>query len=134
MHKRSIGVRHRLVCFRYSVTVADDGVAIVVRRLLLVYMRRAGYDGGDCCEESCVDNDFRCADTTIFYCVDPDYTEEEFPWHLCNPGTRGNGYCNSQNNKPECGTMLRSLPFLDSTYQKAIPMLLVVCVGGVRCS
>lgn len=65
---------------------------------------RAGYDDGDCCEDSCVDSEYTCADNEVFYCVDPEYSGEKYPWHLCNPETTGDGYCNGQNNKLQCGT------------------------------
>ena len=33
-----------------------------------------GYDGGDCCEETCQDSDFNCG-VVGYHCVNPDYSE-----------------------------------------------------------
>ena len=34
-----------------------------------------GYDGGDCCEETCVDNTYVCG-VDGFDCVDPDHVDD----------------------------------------------------------
>lgn len=73
----------------------------------------AGYDDGDCCEESCVVGEFSCgADDDFyfyFYCLDPNYAsaDDDYPVpddDSCEDETIGNGYCNPRNNNKDCGT------------------------------
>eukprot|EP00299_Pterocystis_sp_00344_P000471 c10126_g4_i2.p1 GENE.c10126_g4_i2~~c10126_g4_i2.p1 ORF type:complete len:1160 (-),score=371.89 c10126_g4_i2:73-3552(-) len=54
------------------------------------------YDGGDCCEDSCVSTpDYECG-VNGYDCQDPDYV-------FCpNTETVGNGYCDEENNIPVC--------------------------------
>ena len=74
---------------------------------------RAEYDGGDCCEASCVDNDFMCGEREPYDCRDPDYADDgDYPQQSsysygfdvsCQEDKMGNGYCNPSNNNEECG-------------------------------
>ena len=73
-----------------------------------------GWDGGDCCEESCLDNPNpkhvkRCG-MRGYHCLDPAYanspTAAPGPAQcLAKPKQLGNGICNKngKNNKAECG-------------------------------
>ena len=73
-----------------------------------------GWDGGDCCEESCLDNPNpkhvkRCG-MRGYHCLDPAYaispTAAPGPAQcLAKPKQLGNGVCNKngKNNKAECG-------------------------------
>lgn len=77
-----------------------------------------GYDGGDCCERSCVDNDYVCGANGGFDCLDPEYShyfeddDNDFPYpssysfgddFFCQQDKIGNGYCNPSNNHELCG-------------------------------
>eukprot|EP00903_Cladosiphon_okamuranus_P005791 g5738.t1 len=72
------------------------------------------YDGGDCCECTCVppenswDDDWACSHDAGFACIDPaaacvdddDITVDMV--ENCHAGQIGNGWCDHRNNKPEC--------------------------------
>lgn len=75
-----------------------------------------GYDGGDCCECTCVSTEaFTCGDEA-FACVDPSAScvddeddatslesDAEGPTSLCLAGNVSNGVCDPDNNNVECG-------------------------------
>ncbi|CAM9881125.1 unnamed protein product, partial [Laminaria digitata] len=65
------------------------------------------YDGGDCCECTCVDSvSSTCGD---FDCIDPACPDEVNELALLYPNctgsisTTGDGFCSSSNNNPSCG-------------------------------
>ncbi|CAM9449894.1 unnamed protein product, partial [Ectocarpus sp. 12 AP-2014] len=73
-----------------------------------------GYDGGDCCECTCVnpqaDNDFYCSKTgSGFACIDPDapcVDDDDITVDMvenCNVRALGDGYCDQENNNEICG-------------------------------
>ena len=74
---------------------------------------RAEYDGGDCCEASCVDKDFMCGEREPYDCLDPDYagnpdypSMSSFSYGFdvsCQEEEIGNGCCTASNNNEECG-------------------------------
>lgn len=62
---------------------------------------RAGSDGGDCCNKSCVDNDFVCVENGALDCHNPDY--EPYQDYTATRDTSlgidkllGDGQCNSE--------------------------------------
>ena len=65
-------------------------------------MEECGWDGGDCCEESCKMNakprKAKKCGSRGYYCLDPSYD-------VCGAKFKqlGNGICNLKNNKAECG-------------------------------
>ncbi|CAM9907104.1 unnamed protein product [Pylaiella littoralis] len=71
------------------------------------------YDGGDCCDCTCVsstastDDDFSCSDFSCIdpaaACVDDDDITTEMLENCRYVFGIGNGYCNQDNNKAECG-------------------------------
>ncbi|CAM9785170.1 unnamed protein product, partial [Ectocarpus fasciculatus] len=69
-----------------------------------------GYDGGDCCSCTCVDGgEFKCGDYG-FACIDPsaecvddDGITAILVENCGFPGAIGNGICDNDNNKEECG-------------------------------
>lgn len=72
----------------------------------------AGYDGGDCCEQSCVRENYVCGGNWGYDCVDPDYAETSYSYGFgCDEGEYGNGYCNPENNKEECGGFINLLHY-----------------------
>eukprot|EP00903_Cladosiphon_okamuranus_P005790 g5737.t1 len=73
------------------------------------------YDGGDCCECTCVvdeddeDDGWKCSHNAGFACIDPaapcvddDEITVEMVEHCHNAGNIGNGYCDEGNNTAEC--------------------------------
>ena len=85
----------------------------------------SGYDGGDCCECTCVTTDFfECGEGYHggYTCIDPGAecvdeddvtdlptTEDTYDWSTttslgCVPGYFADGYCDRLNNNEECGT------------------------------
>ncbi|CAM9509603.1 unnamed protein product [Ectocarpus fasciculatus] len=67
-----------------------------------------GYDGGDCCECSCVDGPlFECGSFAIFDCHDPACYDPavvaEFPDCTGDWFKIGDGACNTENNIASCG-------------------------------
>ena len=83
-------------------------------------MLHSGYDGGDCCECTCVSTDaFTCGDIDLggFSCVDPsapcakdddlkpsiDEPEGTMSPSPCRDDVSGDGDCNAANNNAECG-------------------------------
>lgn len=76
---------------------------------LVSYLRpRPGFDDGDCCEESCVRQNYVCGGNSGYDCVDPDYSEMSYSyWFGCDEEGIGNAYCDPQNNNDECGESIR---------------------------
>eukprot|EP00904_Undaria_pinnatifida_P003217 jgi/Undpi1/12897/HiC_scaffold_7.g02563.m1 len=83
-----------------------------------------GYDGGDCCECTCiVDSLYPCDEEQYYECLDPNapchgyenfaYTEHDEDDYLadigsyyfspCTVGSIGDGECDNENNSEECG-------------------------------
>eukprot|EP00903_Cladosiphon_okamuranus_P014629 g13565.t1 len=73
------------------------------------------YDGGDCCECTCVpdggdgDDDFACTHNSGFACIDPaaecvddDDITVDMVENCHDAKSIGNGWCDEGNNKPEC--------------------------------
>ncbi|CAB1104085.1 unnamed protein product [Ectocarpus sp. CCAP 1310/34] len=64
------------------------------------------YDGGDCCEETCIDSTYKCG-ISGYDCWDPDQerkTTEVSPdyTYLCNDIWLSDGHCDDDNNVEEC--------------------------------
>ncbi|CAM9177738.1 unnamed protein product, partial [Ectocarpus fasciculatus] len=73
-----------------------------------------GYDGGDCCECTCVspsgDSDYYCSkDGSGFACIDPDapcVDDDDITANMvgnCETDWLGDGYCDQSNNNEICG-------------------------------
>lgn len=76
-----------------------------------------GYDGGDCCEESCVSTTYLCGSTGSFDCLDPEHSgdsedpdgpETSFSFSFsfsfgCQEDKITNFFCNPSNNNEACG-------------------------------
>ena len=62
-----------------------------------------GWDGGDCCESTCVDATYICGYFASFNCLDPAACENT--GDCCNgpPSYIGDGYCDSSTNSAACG-------------------------------
>ena len=102
----------------------------------------AGYDGGDCCECTCiVDSLYPCDEEQYYECLDPNapchgyeefaYTELDEDDYLadigsyyfspCTVGSIGDGECDNENNSEECGEpnkpyVAQSRPFFMERY------------------
>lgn len=73
----------------------------------------AGYDGGDCCQETCVDNVYMCGSNGGFDCLDPEHnddpeTDESYSFSFsfnfeCQEDKITNFFCNPSNNNERCG-------------------------------
>lgn len=74
----------------------------------------SGYDGGDCCDCTCISTDeHTCGDLGKggFACIDPsapctdddDYFEGSFSFSQCNDALIADGVCDRSNNNYECG-------------------------------
>ena len=73
------------------------------------------YDGGDCCESTCVDASFTCGSFFGFTCRDPsvndadDFTDDyglgggDDAGDTCVPDFIGDGDCDESNNNADCG-------------------------------
>ncbi|CAM9473131.1 unnamed protein product [Ectocarpus sp. 8 AP-2014] len=83
-----------------------------------------GYDGGDCCECTCIDEAYECG-IVSFSCIDPAAAcvddDDYVPWYYmydyyyytdddasnpsasCLPTLAGDGLCDSTQNNAECG-------------------------------
>lgn len=74
----------------------------------------SGYDGGDCCECTCVStDDYTCGDNGGFSCLDPsapcvnddDVTSLPSSERFCINEFIGDGDCDEGNNYSECGKL-----------------------------
>ncbi|CAN0366261.1 unnamed protein product, partial [Laminaria digitata] len=62
-----------------------------------------GYDGGDCCQQSCVSQWYICGGNWGYECVDPDYPEANYSYFFgCDEDLVGDGHCDLANNNDEC--------------------------------
>jgi hypothetical protein len=75
-----------------------------------------GYDGGDCCEDTCGNADFICGEFSPYFCLDPSSTVTLDPLpqlpvvpdgcDVDDPGFLGDGWCDygfGNYNTPACG-------------------------------
>ena len=77
---------------------------------------RPGYDGGDCCEETCVSNAYVCGGNGGFDCLDPEHNDDpemsfsfSFSFSFgCQDDKNPNAFCNPSNNNERCGTLFFS--------------------------
>lgn len=83
-------------------TVADIGNGRCDTELNVI---ACGYDGGDCCPCTCVDGPaFSCSDN-VFDCLYPDCGSAvaTVSGSTCVESFKSDGFCDPQNNGPECG-------------------------------
>ena len=80
--------------------------------MVVFFSISSGYDGGDCCECTCVStDDFTCGQNGGFACVDPsaacvdedDVTTLSTFDQACVDGFVADGDCDRPNNTEECG-------------------------------
>lgn len=65
-----------------------------------------GFDGGDCCSETCEDSTNYACEGNNFHCMDPstkEYQEETAIMLNCEDYFIGNGNCDQKNNNEQCG-------------------------------
>lgn len=64
-----------------------------------------GYDGGDCCECTCVEGSTFSCGRSPFVCLDPACPDEAFEYPACTGDiyTLGDSRCDSENNYATCG-------------------------------
>ncbi|GMH61438.1 hypothetical protein TL16_g03253 [Triparma laevis f. inornata] len=65
-----------------------------------------GFDGGDCCSETCEDSTNYACEGNNFHCMDPstkEYQEETAIILNCEDYFIGNGNCDQKNNNEQCG-------------------------------
>lgn len=63
-------------------------------------LQECAWDGGDCCEETCIDTSIYGCGSNGYYCLDPDQTTTSIP-ECADDGSGnviGNGLCDIENN------------------------------------
>lgn len=71
------------------------------------------YDGGDCCECTCLNEKYECGTEAAYDCIDPSSEcQQDFSYSFsfsfdsyeteCLPDWIGDGWCDYENNNPDC--------------------------------
>lgn len=73
---------------------------VVNRTYVCRPLQECVWDGGDCCEETCIDTSIHDCGSNGYYCLDSDQTTTSIPEcaDIGSGNVIGNGLCNVENN------------------------------------
>ena len=100
------------MCVETPLHIVSDCGAHAPSRRTLIRRLPSGFDGGDCCECTCVSTEqYTCGENGGFSCLDPsapcadddDVTTLPSSEKSCLEGFVGDGDCDPSNNFEECG-------------------------------